>query len=325
MDLSGLWSLQCMMFLLVIAGAVLTKKNILKPEGKGMLTDLVLYFLLPCNIINAFRMEFSLSILQKFALCLIVACLIQVLCYFLSRILYNRKPKEIRQVMQYCTMISNSGFLGLPIAEGLFGAEGLMFGSIFIVPTRIMMWTAGMACFTDSDDLKTVVKKLALHPCIVAVYIGLALLFFQAPMAEFYQSILNSSPEAVKAAFTVAVSALDRGVRSAGSCTTPMTMLLIGMMMADVKFTDMFDGNVLFISLLRLVLLPAIVLVGCRLAGLGPLLTGLAVVITGMPAGSTSAILASKYGCDYVFATKCIVVSTLLSMLSVPIWGTILG
>ena len=67
MDISNLWTLQVMMFFLVAAGAVLKSTGILKDEAKGILTDLVLYFFLPCNIINSFRMEFNLDILRKFA------------------------------------------------------------------------------------------------------------------------------------------------------------------------------------------------------------------------------------------------------------------
>lgn len=325
MDISGLWTLQCMMFLLVAAGAILKKKGILKEEGKSVLTDAVLYFFLPCNIINSFRMEFDISILRKFAVVLIVSVLVQAVSYGLSKLLYNHKNVEVKRVMQYCTIVSNSGFLGLPIAEGIYGAEGMMYASIFIIPMRIMMWSAGIACFTDSPDFKSVVKKIAVHPCIIAVYIGLGLMFFQAPLAGLYGGIINGSAPAISAVATVIVTALDKAVRSAGGCTTALTMVLIGMMLADVKAGSMLDKDAMFISALRLVLLPALVLAGCRLTGVNPFLTGVCVLITGMPAGSTSAILAAKYGCDYTFATKCIVVSTLLSMLSVPVWGMVLG
>ena len=87
----------------------------------------------------------------------------------------------------------------------------------------------------------------------------------------------------------------------------------------------MLDGNTLFISVLRLAILPALLLAACRLVGIDPFLTGVCLLITGMPAGSTSAILAAKYGCDYTFATKCIVVSTLLSLVTIPLWAMILG
>lgn len=324
MELGSLWALQIMMFLLMAAGAVMTKTGILKPEGKGILTDAVLYFFLPCNIINSFRMEFSMEILKKFALCLVIATLIQVVNFILSRVLYNHKSKEVRQVMQYCTLVSNSGFLGMPIAEGIFGSEGLMYAAIFIVPTRIVMWTAGVSCFTESPDMKSVLKKLMLHPCIISVEIGLVLLVFQTPLASLYNGVMNCGIHAVSSVTSVFLLALDKAVRAAGGCTTALTMVLIGMMISDVKPGEMFDGNVAFITVLRLAILPAIALAGCRLAQIDPLITGISVIITGMPAGSTSAILAAKHGCDYKFATKCIVVSTFLSLVSVPLWRMVL-
>lgn len=82
MNVSGLWTLQCMMFLLAAAGAVLKRTGILKQEGKTMLTDVVLYFFLPCNIINSFRMEFTMDILAKFAVVFGISVLVQAVSFF---------------------------------------------------------------------------------------------------------------------------------------------------------------------------------------------------------------------------------------------------
>lgn len=313
-----------MMFLLVIAGMILKQKGILKEEGKAVLTDAVLYLFLPCNIINSFRMEFDLQILTKFAVVLGISILVQAVSYLLSRVLYNRKPAEIKRVMQYCTIVSNSGFLGLPIAEGIYGAEGMVYASIYIIPMRVMMWSAGIACFTESPDLKSVVKKLAVHPCIVAVYIGLGLMVFQKPFSIFYAGVLAASPLPLQSVLTVLVNALDKAVRSAGGSTTALTMILIGMMLAEVNLKNLLDKDALAISAIRLGIIPGLVLLGCKLLHVDGFLTGICVLIAGMPAGSTSAILAAKYGCDYTFATKCIVVSTLLSMLTIPLWCMVL-
>lgn len=318
---SGLWTLQTMMFLLVTAGAMLKRKGILKDEGKEILTDIVLYVFLPCNIINSFRIELEEGILVRLFLILGISIVIQGVCYGLSRLLYDKKPDARRQVLQYCTIVSNSGFLGLPIAEGMYGIQGMMYASIFIIPMRVMMWSAGLACFTESPDWKTVVKKVAFHPCIIAVYIGLTLLFLQVPLAHLYENVLQNSGPALQVIISTVVHALDKAVRSAGNCTTAMTMLLIGMMLADVHMKDLFDLDAMGISVVRLGLLPLIVFAGCRIVNLDPFISGICILMSGMPAGSTSAILASKYNCDYMFATKCVVVSTLLSMVTIPLWG----
>ncbi len=323
MDVVNLWTLQFMMFILVGIGIVLKRTGVLPESARGFLTDLVLYFILPCNIINSFRIEFSLDILKRFAMILFIAILAAVLSYILSRILYNRRPDNKKRVMRYCTLVSNSGFLGLPIIQGIYGSEAMMYASIFIIPNRIMMWSAGTACFTENSDIKAVVKKLATNPAVIAVYIGLALMIFQSPLDKclvFLYEIPVAGP-----LFNVIVSALDKCVTAAGGCTTTLSMLLIGTMVADVRPRDFLDIDAGFITVMRLLALPVIVYAGCRIAGIDHLLTCVSVVLTGMPAGSTSAMLASKYGCDYTFATKCIVVSTLFSLLTIPMWAMILG
>ena len=198
-----------MMFLLVAAGAIMKKMGILKAESKGVITDLVISFILPCNIITSFRVSFDVSILLGFAVVLGISVLVQMVSYLISRHLYNRKPDGVKKVLQYCTIVSNSGFLGLPIAEGVFGAEGLMYASIFLIPMRLMMWSAGIACFTESPDMKSVVKKLALHPCIIAVYIGLGLLLFQQPLGIAYEAVLACPVAAVSVLARMAVSAIS--------------------------------------------------------------------------------------------------------------------
>lgn len=319
MNVNELWTLQCMMFLLAAFGAVLKKTGILKEESRTVITDLVLYGFLPCNIINSFRMEFDFEILKKFALVLLSSLIIQAVCYLLSRILYNKEPEGKKRVLQYCTLVSNSGFLGLPIAGSIYGAEGMMYASVFIIPMRVMMWSVGISCFTESPDRKSVIKKIATHPCIVAVYIGLGLMVFQKPLSTLFGQ-LTAGTGMAGTVIGILVQAVDKAVRSAGNCTTATTMILIGTMLADVSPKDMMERETMLISVVRLGLLPLLILIGCRAVGIDPFLAGICVLMTGMPAGSTSAILAAKYGCDYVFATKCVVVTTLLSMVTVPLW-----
>ena len=301
-QMSELLNLQGQMFLLIIVGIVLKKRGILPDSAKTILTDLLLCFVLPCNIINSFRMEFSLDTLGKFGMVLVCAVLIQAVAYILSRVLYNKEPEALKKVLQYVTIVSNSGFLGLPIVEEVFGGEGLMYASVFIVPMRIMMWTAGIACFTGESDKKAAFKKVIVHPCIIAVYIGLFLLFSQWELP----------------------GVLDKTIRGAGGCTTTISMIIIGLILAEVDIRQLFNREVFETMIVRLVVLPVFALIIAKLLGLSELLTGVAVVLTAMPAGSTSAMLAAKYNGDYKFASKCIVCTTIASLLTIPIWCMII-
>ena len=298
MDYNRLLNLQGMLFLLVAAGVVMRKKGILPEGAKTILTDLVIYLILPCNIINSFFIEFNLDILKGFAVILTIAGLIQIGCLMFAKIFYNREPESRKKVLQYGTVCSNAGFMGNPIAEGVYGAEGLMYASIFLIPQRIVMWSAGVSYFTESPDRKTVVKKVLTHPCIIAVYIGLVLMITQVPLPAFLQNT----------------------IRSVGGCTTTVSMILIGAILAEVEPGSILDWGIIRYAFIRLFLLPLLVYVCCRAFHVTPLLSGVSVLLTGMPAGSTTAILASKYEGDYIFATKCVVVTTLLSLVTIPLW-----
>lgn len=302
MDYQQLLNLQGMLFLLVAAGVVLRKMGILPEGAKNILTDLVIYLILPCNIINSFFIEFNFDILKGFAIILTIASLIQVGCLILAKILYNREPEGRKKVLQYGTVCSNAGFMGNPIAEGVYGAEGLMYASIFLIPQRIVMWSAGVSYFTESPDRKTVVKKVLTHPCIIAVYIGLILMITRLPLPVFLQNT----------------------IRSIGGCTTTISMVLIGAILAEVEPGSILDRGIVKYAFIRLFLLPLLVYLSCRVFHVTPLLSGVSVLLTGMPAGSTTAILAAKYDGDYIFATKCVVVTTLLSLVTIPLWCMVL-
>ena len=77
--------------------------------------------------------------------------------------------------MQYGTVSSNSGILGTPVAEGLFGAEGTLLAAVFLIPLRVVMWTLGLFFFTWESG-KVSWKKVLTHPCVAAVLIGLVLM-----------------------------------------------------------------------------------------------------------------------------------------------------
>lgn len=302
MGTAELISLQLRMFLIMLVGLFFRKKNIISAEGKKNLTDLVIYLILPCNIVKSFLIEFDANTLKNFGLILIISVLIQIFCAILARLLYRRTAKGHRSVLKYATVASNSGFLGNPVAEGVFGSMGLALASVYLIPQRIVMWSAGVSYFAGGADRKTVIRRVVTHPCIIAVFLGLVLMLAQVSLPPF----------------------LDASLRDVGNCNTAMSMLVIGTILADVRFRDMFDKSLFWFSGLRLVLIPLAVYAGCLLCRVDGLVTGVSVLLAAMPAASTTAILAAKYEGDAVYAGKCVVLTTVLSLIVTPIWSMIL-
>lgn len=303
MDFSGLFEMQGMLFLVMILGLVLRRTGIVQESGKSLLTDLVINVTLPASILKSFQMEFNRQILNSCLVICVVAVLIQVGSYLLGMILYPGFPDNRKKVLQYATICSNAGILGNPIAEGIFGGLGLLYASIYVIPQRVFMWSVGLTYFTEAPDKKTLAKKVLSHPCIVSVFIGFILMVWQIPLPGF----------------------LNLTVKTVANANTFLAMMLVGTILAEVPVRQLPNKATLYYSFVRLVLVPLLVFAGCRLGQVDSLVTGVSVVLSGMPAASVTAVMASKYGKDEIFATKCVVLTTLLSMLTVPVWCIFLG
>ncbi|HLW22073.1 MAG TPA: AEC family transporter [Sphaerochaetaceae bacterium] len=304
MDIVNLWNLQGQLLLLLAVGAFLRRIGIFTTNTKAFLTDFVIYVTLPCSIILSFRMDIDATLFISFSLVLLVSLLIQLFCFLLGHLLYRKESASRRSVLRYGILVSNAGFMGLPIAGELFGAGGLMYASIYLIPQRVVMWTAGISCFTSHDvSWKVTAKKIALHPGIVSVYIGFFVMFFNPPIPQFVEMTMIS----------------------VGNCTTPLSMMLIGSIVGEMNRSQMkLDWFSLSYSSIRLFLIPFVAFIGLRLFKVDPLITGVSVLLAGMPVGSTTAILAAKYGGDSSFASQLVAISTVLSMISIPLWGMIL-
>ena len=167
------------------------------------------------------------------------------------------------------------------------------------------MWPGGIAYFTSDEttNRKKVLKNAATHPCLVAVYLGLFCMVTQIPL-----------PAMVK-----------ETVRYIGNCNSALTMFIVGTILADVRPAAMLDRDAVRFSVFRLILLPAAALGVGTILGLERAALGVSVLLTGMPAGATAAIFAARYHSDAPFATQCVVVTTLVSMLTLPVWCYLAG
>ena len=298
MDFTSLLNLQLMMLIEIAVGWFLQRKNIITGEGKRVITDLVIDLLLPCNIICAFCIPMDSTILSRGLQVLVISLLLQLFCTLISATCYNRMEPGRRAVIQYATVCSNAGFLGNPVVEGLYGSLGLLYASIFLIPQRIVMWSAGVSYFAKSPSKKEVFKKVITHPCIVAVGIGMVLMFTRIELPGFLHNTLSGL----------------------GSCTTAMTMLLIGTIMAGADWKTLICKTNVWFAAVRLIGIPLVVFVFCLLAKIDMIATGVCTVLAAMPAGTTTAILAARHHGEEEFAGKCVVFTTLLSMLAIPAW-----
>ncbi|MBR6322735.1 MAG: AEC family transporter, partial [Lachnospiraceae bacterium] len=278
------------------------KIKIVGDEGQKNITDLVIYVILPCNIVTSFLNGMTKDTLRDCLAVLLISIGIQVFAVIYGKLLYRKQPEDRKKNLVYGIICSNAGFLGNPIAEGVFGATGLMYASVYLIPQRIMMWSEGLAIYSGDKNIKGTVKKVLTHPCVIACVIGIILMLtgvqLPAPVLTPLQTI--------------------------GRCNTALSMFVIGMILADIDFRTIIDKTVIWFTVNRLILIPALVFGICLLLPVSPTVRGVSVLLAAMPAGATTSMLALKYKRDPEFATKLVVFSTLCSIPAIMIWSMIL-
>ena len=301
--MKSLLTMQGMMFLMILIGAGMRKIQIVTTEGRRSMTNLVVNLILPSNILYAFS-KADASAFRSMLVVVAMAFLIQLAWYLLSRVLWRGMDESRRGVMRYAFQFSNCGYLGNPVIEGLYGAPGLVYASVFLLPVRLFMWSVGLECFQKgAGSLRKTIERALTHPCVVATILGVAWMFFPVGLPDFLYNTISGFNQ----------------------CLTPMTMLVIGFIMAETDLKKMFCKDLFVITVLRLLIQPLAVLAVCRLLNLETLVAEVVTVLVSMPVANTTALLASQHDCDYTFASNVVLFTTLVSMITIPLYSLLVG
>lgn len=291
-------NMQLTIFFLLAIGFVLRKTKIITPQIRTGLTDLLVSCIVPCNIISSFSGEINVSsdLIRNCVLVLVICTLTQLAAFVGGKLIFRKYPKEEGNVLRYGLICPSSNLVGMPIAESLYGSLGVMYCSIYQIPVRITIWTVGIALFTGVQG-KNSLKKLMLHPCILSVFAGVALMLCPWKMPALVESTISM----------------------VGKCTLPMSMFIVGSILAEAHWKGMLEKPVLHYVFVRLIAFPVLVWLVLQPFHLDPLIVGLSMVMTSMPAGANTSVLAAKYGCNEKLAVRIAFMSTALSIITVPI------
>lgn len=303
--------LQFIIFSLIGIGFVTRRKGIVSREGQRSITDLVINVVLPCNIVTSFVQELPDSALRDCAMIFLISVGMETMCMIYTKIAYRNVEASKQKCLTYGILVSNAGFLGNPVAEGVYGPMGLMLASVYLIPVRVIMWSKGIAIFSGESDRRQTLRKVVTHPCVIACMIGIVIM-----LADLLAGV------------SIVPEWLFDMLKTVGRCNTGLSMMVIGMILSDIDFAQLVDGLVIRYTVERLVVIPGAL--GMILFGLSKLgvVTGLspnlAVLLAAMPAPATTSMLSSKYNCAPDFATKMVILSTLCSIPTIFLWGLLL-
>lgn len=290
--------------LMMAAGFIAAKARVVTREGRGVLTDLVLYVTSPLLVIHSFQLEYSPQLLGDLGLVAVFAALSMAAFYALGSVMWPRGDGGKRRVLRQATLFSNCGFMGYPVLYSLFGDTGVVYGSVYVLVFTVFTWTLGVYIYAGKSGS---LKQILMQPGLIAVAVGIPLFLLRIRLPSW----------------------AGAAVSGIGSLTTPLAMMIVGALVAEGDIRHAFkEWTVFAASAVRLVLLPAVSLGALWLlwrAGIG--MPGLAspvilscVLLTAMPVAANVAIFASMYNVEPQYAARTVLVSTLLSVFAVPGW-----
>ena len=290
------------LLLFVATGYVLGKTKIIKSEHSGVLSKLLVYVFLPCNVLKTFSSRFNISyITSNWSIILLstVIVLVTALVAFFASKLFSKDAYE-RRVFEYSTVIPNSGYMGIPLAESIFGQTGTMGIMTMALPLQIYIYTYGYAILTK-QGLK--IKKLA-NPVMIATAVGMLLGLCEFPMPTFVSSVLDG----------------------ASACMAPISMMLTGLVISEFKLSKIvLNPKIYPVIALRLVAIPLVVGAVLKLCGTDPHITAIAILLFSLPCGMNSVVFPKLVGEDCRAGAGISLVSTLASAITVPIMFLIFG
>jgi len=285
------------LFIIMAVGFYAKKKKFLNNIVDKGLSELLLNVTLPFMIVTSFNIKYEAEMVSNAQKILIYSFLIHISLIFISKIFFFKAPKSKQQVFRFITIFSNVGFMGYPVLESIYGGTGVFYAAIFNIAFNILVWTVGVMLFTGEKDFKSMRKAVA-NPAILAVIIGVILFAF---------SIKLPLP-------------IENAIKLVGSTTTPISMIIVGSMLAEMKFKDAFsDFSVYYATFVRLLIVPMIVYVVLKFLKVDDLLLNICVILQAMPAAVMAPLLAEKYGGDNLLASQCVFITTIVSAVTIPI------
>lgn len=288
--------------LMMIVGMILKKTKIINETISKGLSTILVNVTMPFLIINSFNFSFSKSMFNKGIAIFVWSLVAHLVLILFSKVLYFKFPNDKKSVMKFATIFSNCGFVGYPLIAGLYGKTGVFYTSIYSIPFNIFIWSYGTFLFTEKSE-GNVFKKVFLTPPMISMAIGIIIFLFSIKLPV---PIITTC-------------------ESIGNMTTPLSMFVIGAMLADVKIKEIFsEFNVYIVNFVKLIAAPIIIWFILKTFNVDKTVLDICVILTAMPSATLVGVFAENYGGDKQCASKCAFLSTILSVITIPLIFNIL-
>lgn len=290
---------------MMLIGAVAVKTGYLTPENKNMLSKLIVRITLPLLIVNTLtQVELDAERMRNSTFVLITAFAVMALLYLCGMLTAKllKLPPATALVHRCMTAFGNIVFLGYPLIQALYGADGLFYAALYAFANDLLVWTFVVWRLSSVSGEKKPTPKETLKNCLnpptIAFIISFIMLIFGFKLSGIPKEI----------------------AQGLGGTTTYLSMLFIGGTLAEARLSDMLKcSSVLILTLTKMVIMPILLIYIMQMMPFESMVKGVIIMQVAVPAQTILSILTQEFGGDTHYVSKTIFITTLSGLATMPI------
>lgn len=292
------------LFLIMCVGYFLYKIKMLDDHTRVHLTRILLYVTTPALIIHSFIENAGAEKKEMLGSLFIIAAAMYILLPVAGIIItfILRVSKPMQGLYMFMTVFSNVGFMGFPVADALYGTEGVFYAAVFNCVFNICVFTVGVVFMNypkkDDDRVSVLNLKKLLNPGILCCFIAVIIFVFELPVPGVVMETLDAI----------------------GGLTSPLAMMLVGASLAMMDIREMFgDVRVYIYTVIRQLVLPVASWPLIRHFVDNDVVAAITLILVAMPVANTAVLFATEYKRDEKTAAKTIFLTTLAALITIPV------
>jgi hypothetical protein len=293
-----------LLFALIFLGFFIGKRQIIRQECTPDLSNFILKVTMPVTVFCSIVDQQGSGMLGSCAVILVAAILLHAVTGIIGLLIVRILPipDEEKGVWIYTCMLSNNGFMGLPLALSIYGSRGMFLMALCNVVTNFVIFSVGIKLLTWKYPVKESIslKKMLLNNINIAVVIGFVFYFANIPVPD----------------------AVDQLLTYVSNITSGLSMIVVGLSLSRLPFRAVFEDKKMFLlAALRLLILPfaVIVILNVLPIELDQTLKSVLILTAALPASSAQSMIAEQYRTNTSAAGRAVFITTLFSVITVPI------
>ena len=287
-----------MLFTIIIIGYLVKKAGFVSLDFQKKLSTFILEVTMPLLILSSAFKADTTGAGERIPMTFLIAATVFAVLPFAGKLIARiiRSPRNQYNIYEFMTIFSNVSFMGFPVISAIFGVDALIYAVVFNLIFSLVQFTYGVMLF--KGEKLTFDPKVFMTPVIISSILGLIIFIagfnIGGPVVQAFSSV--------------------------GNITTPLSMLVIGFSLSDIPLRDAFtDARVYVFTLIKQVILPIVAYFILRIFVKDELILGVSVIIIAMPVAAMTVILANQYDHYTDIATKGVFLTTLASVITIPL------